>query len=103
MSKSPIRRMRAHQFGAVGIAFRMRLVARADAADRIAAQRHEALDAERREFGDDLVDLLARGVDAGHVRRRRQPCLVDHPLDGAAGALARRAAGAVGHRDEVRG
>ena len=71
MSKSPSAFSAADQFGAVGVAAGMRPVARADAVGRIAAQRDEALDAHRREFGDDLVDLVARGVDAGQVRRRR--------------------------------
>ena len=38
-----------------------------------AAQRHEMLHTHPGEFGDHRVDLVARGIDAGQMRRRRQP------------------------------
>ena len=40
--------------------------------------------------------------DAGEMRGRRQRGLGQDALDGRVGALARRAAGAIGHRDEIR-
>ena len=52
MSKSPDAFSAADQVGAVGIAVRMRPVGGADAFGRVAAQRHEALHAHRRELGD---------------------------------------------------
>ena len=50
---------------------------------------------------DHVVDLLAGRGDAGEMRGRRQRGLGQDALDGRVGALARRAAGAVGHRDEI--
>ena len=51
---------------------------------------------------DHRIDLGARRRDAGEMRRRRQRGLGEDALDRRVGALARRAAGAVGHRDEIR-
>ena len=45
---------------------------------------------------------VARRRDAGQMRGRRQRGLRQDALDGRVGALARRAAGAIGDRDEVR-
>src|SRR3546814_1348445 len=49
------------------------------------------------------VNLFARRFDAGQVRRGRHRALLRDARDGGVGALARRAAGAIGHRDEARG
>ena len=51
--------------------------------------------------GDDLVDLGARGLDAGQVRGRPERRFAQHAQDGAVGAFARRAAGAIGDGDEL--
>ena len=67
----------------------------------IAAQRHDVADADLVIAVDDVVDLAARGADAGQMRGRRQLGFVQDAGDGGMGALAGRAAGAVGHRDEV--
>ena len=42
------------------------------------------------------------GLDAGQVRGGLQGRLLQHPQHGAVGAVAGRAAGAIGHRDEGR-
>ena len=90
------------QVGGLVIALRMRLIGRAEPAGRIAPQRHDMAHACRPIGSDDLVDLGAGGGDAGQMRRRLQTGLVDHALDGVVGALAGRAAGAIGHGDERR-
>ena len=51
---------------------------------------------------DDLVDLPARGADAGQMCGRQQRGFPEDAGDGRMGALAGRAAGAVGHGDEFR-
>src|SRR5262249_18876423 len=50
---------------------------------------------------DDLVDLAARGADAGQVRGRQQLGLFEDAGDGRVRPFPRRAASAIGHRDEV--
>jgi len=50
----------------------------------------------------DGIDLGAAGADAGEMRRRLERRLAANAGHGRMGALARRAAGAVGHRDEAR-
>ncbi len=80
----------------------MRRILLADAARRIAAQRHDMAHAGGAIIADHLVHFLARGGDAGQMRRRRQRRLVQDALDGGMGALAGGAAGAIGHRDEIR-
>ena len=89
------------EIGAVAIAAGMRRVALADAADRIAAQRHDVAHAGRAIVADHVVDLVAGRRHAGQMRRRRERGLGQDALDGRVRALARRAAGAVGDRDEV--
>ena len=54
------------------VAVGMRGVGGADAARRIAAQRHDVADADLMIAVDDLVDLAARGADAGQMRGRRR-------------------------------
>ena len=49
-----------------------------------------------------LVDLVARRAHAGQMRGRRQRGLGEDALHRRVGALARRAARAVGHRHEIR-
>ena len=90
------------EIGGIAVAAGMRRVALADAADRIAAQRHDVAHAGVAIAADHGVDLVARRGDAGEMRRRRQRGLGEDALDGRVRALAGRAAGAVGHRDEVR-
>ena len=60
------------EIGGVDVAAGMRRVALADAAGRIAAQRHDVAHARLRIGGDHRVDLGAGGGDAGEMRRRRQ-------------------------------
>jgi hypothetical protein len=96
---------RRRQLGRVLVAVLARHVDAADAAlarRRVAAQRHDVAHADVPVVVDHLVDLGAAGADAGQVRGRLQRGLVEDPLDGAVGALAGRAPGAVGHRDEGR-
>ena len=77
-------------------------VGRADAVRRIAAQRHDVADADIVIAADDVVDLAVRRADAGQMRGRQQGGLLQDAGDGGMGALPRRSAGAVGHRDEAR-
>ena len=89
------------QFGRIGIAARMRLVGRADAARRVAPKRDEVLHADRLEFRDDGMHLLPRRPDAGQVRGGRQA----HLQELAHGRQRRRlggTAGAIGDRHEAR-
>jgi hypothetical protein len=79
----------------------MRGVGGADAAGRIAAQRHDVADADLVIAADDIVDLAARRADAGQMRGRQQAGFVEDAGDGGMGALAGRSAGAIGHRDEI--
>ena len=51
---------------------------------------------------DDLVDFAARRADTGEMRRGAKPGLRQDARDGRMGALAGRAAGAVGHGDKAR-
>ncbi len=83
------------------VAVGMRGVRRADAARRIAAQRHDVADADIVIAADDIVDLAARRADAGQMRGRRQAGLGQDAGDGGMGALAGRPAGAIGHRHET--
>ena len=91
-----------NQIGAVGIAAGVRRVFLADAADRIAAQRHDVAHAGLVISADDVIDLATRRAHAGQMRGRRQRGLGEDTLHRRVGALARRAAGAVGDRHEVR-
>ena len=91
-----------NEVGGILVSARMRRVGRADAAGRIAAQRHDMRDADVAIIAHHRIDFLARGVDAGQMRRRHKRGLVEHALDGRVRALAGRAAGAVGHRHEMR-
>jgi hypothetical protein len=90
------------EVGGVAIAAGMRRVALAEAAGRIAAQRHDVAHARLRIGGDHRIDLGARGRDAGQVRRRRQQGLGENALDGGVRAFAGRAAGAISDGDEIR-
>ena len=90
------------EIGGVAIAVGMRRVALADAAERIAAQRHDVAHARRHIGCDHLVDLGAGRRHAGEMRGGRERRLGEDALDRRVGALAGRAAGAVGDRDEVR-
>src|ERR1700722_17020327 len=85
------------------VAVRMRAVGRADAARRIAAQRHDMANADIVIAADDLVDLAARRPDAGQMGCWGQAGFSQDAGDGGMGALARGSAGAIGHRDEVGG
>ena len=89
-----------HQIGGIGIAARMRRVLGADAAGGIAAQRHDMAHACRLVAARDLVDLRLGRLHAGQVRGRHQRRLAGEPRHGRVRALARRAAGAIGHRHE---
>ncbi len=89
------------EFGRTAIAVGMRRVRRADAAGRVAAQRDDMADADVVIAADDLVDLATRGAHAGQMRGRQQVGLSQDAGDGGMGALPRRSAGAIGHRDEI--
>ena len=92
----------AHEIGGVDVAAGRRLIALADAARRVAAQGHDVADAQIPIIADDVVELgLGRG-DASQMRGRLQRALAQHARDGRVRALARRAAGAIGHRDIAR-
>ena len=90
------------QIGGIAVAAGMRRVRLAGAAKRIAAQRHDMAHAGLRIGADHRIDLGAGRGDASQVRRRRQHGLGEDALDGGVGALARRAAGAIGDGDEIR-
>ena len=72
----------ADKIGGVDVAARMRRVALADAAGRIAAQRHDVAHTRLRVGIDHCIDLRACGGDAGEVRRGRQHGLGEDALDG---------------------
>ena len=98
-----MRLMPATRSAALLVAVGMRRVALAGAAERIAAQRHDMADAGLRHRRAITASISARvGGDAGQMRGRRQRGLGEDAFDGRVGALARRAAGAIGHRDEGR-
>ena len=97
-----MRLMPATRSAALLVAARMRRIARAGAGERIAAQRHDVAHAGGVIAAHDGVDLLARRGDAGQMRGRRQRRLGQNALDRRMGALAGRAAGAIGDRDELR-
>ena len=80
----------------------MRRVFLADAARRIAAQRHDVAHARLPIGADHAVDLIARRADASEMRGRRQRGLGEDALHRRVRALARRAARAVRDRDEIR-
>ena len=90
------------QIGGIAVAARMRRILRARPAGRIAAQRHDVAHAGVVIIAHDGIDVLARRCDAGQMRGRRQRRLRENALDRRVRALARRAAGAVGDRDEIR-
>jgi hypothetical protein len=71
------------------------------AGGQVAAQGDGAPDAGRLVFAEDLADAVAAGADAGQVRRGVKAFGGDF-LDDREGALAGRAAGAVGDREEFR-
>jgi hypothetical protein len=89
------------QLGGVGIAARVRLVI-LPRLGRVAAQRDQVPHPDVPIAARDFVDLLARRSDAGQMGGRGQLGFGDDPLDGGVGALAGRAAGAVGHRHKAR-
>ena len=80
----------------------MRCVLAAHAARRIAAQRHDMADAGIPVGARDVVDLALGGGHAGEVGRGIDAGFALQPRDGVMGTLARRAAGAVGHRKKLR-
>jgi hypothetical protein len=95
----PVRALRladeAHQLAGVA-----EFARRGRAAGQVAAQRHQAADALRAVGGQDLGNAFARAAHAGQVRRG----LVAHRgdgLHGGQGLVARGAAGAVGHAEEL--
>ena len=90
------------QFGRGLVAVGMRRIGGADPGGGIAAQRHDMADADVVILRHHVVDLAARGADAGQMRGRDQAGLVQDAGDGGMGALAGRTAGAIGHRDEIR-
>jgi len=55
---------------------------------RVAAERHEVLDARLAERDKDVGQFQARMGHADQVRHRVEPCGVQHPGDDVKGALA---------------
>ena len=90
------------QIGGIGVAAGRRRIAPAEAALRIAAQGDDMAHADLPIAARDLVDLVARGADAGEMRGGLDRGLAQDARDGGMGALAGRAAGAIGHGDEIR-
>ena len=86
----------------IPVALWMRRERLADALCRVTAQRHDATDPCFLIAPHHRIDLVPRRADAGEMRGRVDPGLGLHPADHPERALARRAAGAVGHRDEAR-
>ena len=70
---------------------------------RIAAQGEDVLEAEAAHLVERGAQLVDRRADAGEVRHRLQADLVADARDDLERLAARRAAGAVGDADEVRG
>src|SRR5215468_8340406 len=89
-----------HQIGSVAITLRMRRVAFADAADRIAPQSNDVADAGRHIGTDHAIDLRSVSCDAGQMRGRRKRRLSDDALNGRVRALPGRSPGPVGDGDE---
>ena len=69
---------------------------------RIAAQGDDMADAGLPVPARDIVDLVARGRDAGEMRGTGEASLACDAADRGVGAFARRAAGAIGDRREGR-
>ena len=90
------------EIGRVGIAAGVRRVARPDAAGRVAAQRYDVADADLPIVARHRVDLVARRRDAGQMCGRFERGLLADAAHRRMSALARRAAGAVGHGDKTR-
>src|SRR5262245_14449803 len=90
------------EVGGVDVTAGRRLVAFADPSGRIAAQRHDMAHAEIPIVADDAVDLSAVGGDAGEMGGGGQRRLPQHAPDRGVGALAGRAAGAIGYRNVAR-
>ena len=90
------------EIGGVHVAAGRRLIARADAVRRIAAQGHDVAHAEIPIVADDLVDLAFRRRDAGEMRRWLQRRLAQDAGNSGVSALAGRAAGAISDRDIFR-
>jgi hypothetical protein len=86
----------------MGVAARMRLVARADPRRRIAAQGDDMANPGLPVGTDDRIDLLARCTDAGEMGGGTDVCLAHHARHGAVGPLTCGAAGAIGHRGKQR-
>ena len=80
----------------------MRLVGRVEAGRRVAAQRHDMAHARVVIGAERPADFVLRRADAGQMRGGLHRRFAHEPRDGRVRALAGRAAGAVGDRDEVR-
>ena len=92
---------RGDEIGGRSIAVGSGFVGRVEAGRRIAAQRDDVAHAGFVIVAKRLVDLAARGADAGQMRRGLHRRFAHDALDRRMGALARRAAGAIGDRDET--
>ena len=88
------------ELGRRPIAVGMRLVGRVEAGRRVAAQGHDVAHARAVIGGKRLANLVARGADAGEMRGGLHRRLAHQPGDRGVGALAGRAARAVGDGDE---
>ena len=88
------------ELGGVGVAVGPGNIGAADLAGRIAAQGDDMPDARVPIVLDHRVDVGPGGVHAGEVGGGRQGRLIEHAQHRAVRALARRSAGAIGHRHE---
>ena len=90
------------EFGRVGQAVRMRMPVRFRPSGRISAQGKDRVDAGIRVLADDASDFVSARAHAGQVSHGKEGGLLGDLLRDAHGAIAGRAAGAVGDRDEAR-
>ena len=91
------------EVGGIRKAAGMRLVCGTDTGNRITTQRDEMAHAGVPVLTRHLDDLVARGTDAGEMCGGAQRGVGEQAAHGGVRPLTRRAAGAVGHGNEVRG
>ena len=89
-----------HQIDGIGVTLGVRRIT-IDAGRRVAPERDDMVDPGLPVSARDVIDLGTACADAGEVRGGFDRGLVADAADDGVGALARRAAGAVGHRHET--
>ena len=90
-----------NEIGGIAITSGVRRVAFTDAADRIAAQRHDVTHAGSTIIADHAVDLIACRRNASEMGRRYECSLGQNAFDRAVGAFTSGAARAISHGDEM--